>query len=454
MSSKSKAPKRPSALDPVSSEEIEALFQPLGGFSALALAVSGGADSMALMRFTRVWLDNFGPASQIDNTPPEIVVLTVNHGLRAEAVAEAEFVSRAAAEHGFAHVTLEWTGRKPRTGVQEAARTARYNLMSSFALANGYEAVVTAHQLDDQAETLLMRLARGSGLDGVAAMAARSEWVAPKASSGVAILRPLLSVPRSRLAASLTAIGARWLEDPSNSNERYERTLVRRSLSGGGTPLRAEALALSARRLGRARAALEAVSSEFIRRAVQSHPAGFGQIDLAELREAPAEIALRALAHMCVTFGERSGPPRLDRLEAAYERLAGQAPSGFTLGGCTFTVSRTRLRAFREAGRMGNPSLVLKPGQSALWDQRFAVRASDAAPGPVTVRPLGASGVCLARKLSASASAIPHLAAITSPAFWLGADLAAAPALTAFADPGLDSWTILCEANFIAPKSF
>jgi tRNA(Ile)-lysidine synthase len=456
MSRGPKARRRPSSLDPVSPREIEVLLRPLGDFPALALAVSGGADSMALMRFTRVWLDDFRQSPRPDGTPPKIFVLTVNHGLRAEAAAEAEFVSREAARLGFPHVTLEWTGCKPKTGVQAAARAARYNLMTAFARANGCEAVVTAHQLGDQAETLFMRLARGSGLDGLAAMTVRSYWTPPGAREGVAILRPLLSVPRSRLAASLAAAGARWIEDPSNANERYERTLTRRSLGGAETPLRPEALALSARRLGRARETLEAVSFAFIQRTVRLHPAGFGEIDLAELRKAPAEIGLRTLLYMCAAFGERFGQPRLERVEAAYERLAGPAPSGFTLGGCAFAVFGSRLRAFREAGRMGNPRLVLKPGETGFWDRRFAVTAPETAPGPLTVHALGADGVRSARKLSASSGAdprsIPHRAAVTAPGFWLDGELAAAPPLAAFASPDQHAWAISCEARFVPPE--
>lgn len=473
-----------SSRKPLSPEAIAALLRPLADFPRLALAVSGGADSMALMRFARIWLNQLQHHGSSDRPLPAIIVVTVNHGLRPEAADEAEFVARAAAETGFEHVTLVWTGDKPKTGVQEAARTARYNLMAEFARSRGCGAIVTAHHLDDQAETLLMRLARGSGPDGLASMSPRSIW-GDHLSSGVAILRPLLDIPKSRLVASLDAMGAGWVEDPSNSNKRYERASIRYSLkTSAALPLTSSALGLSARRLGRAREALETYAEQFILKAVRVHPAGFGEISLADLLEAPEDIAMRALTRMASTFGSRSTPPRLAKVEAAYLRLAGQAPSGFTLGGCAFTLSRGRLRACRETGRLHDPLLMLEPGRTALWDQRFLVTAPETAPSPLIVRALGSDGVRSARKLHPPSQTVPLMAAETSPGFWLpefpvsggcasdvtsasdvtcangvlaAMTLAAAPALGAFAPAPSPfgsvsrEWASQCRAEFILP---
>ena len=147
-------------------------FSPLEGYSSAALAVSGGPDSMALMHLASRWLSLKGRG------PASISVLTVDHGLRPESAAEAAFVGARAGALGFTHATLAWTGEKPKTGIQAGAREARYGLMTAYCREHGIACLVTAHTEDDQAETFLMRLRRGSGLDGLASMAAVSSAAA------------------------------------------------------------------------------------------------------------------------------------------------------------------------------------------------------------------------------------------------------------------------------------
>ena len=164
-------------------------------------------------------------------------------------------------ELGLAHAVLVWQREgSPSAALQARARAARYDLMAAYCHANGIPALVTAHHLDDQAETFLMRLKRGSGLDGLAAIPARGAW------AGIAVLRPLLDVPKARLVATLDAAGIAFVSDPSNSDPRFERARVRGSSDAfaalGLTP---EALALSARRLRRAREALDHEAARFPR---------------------------------------------------------------------------------------------------------------------------------------------------------------------------------------------
>ncbi len=170
----------------ISNASLLYAFSCLEPLPASVLAVSGGPDSMALMHLTRRCLDIKG------RPPAAVAVVTVDHGLRAESKEEAAFVADHARRLGFAHTTVEWTGEKPKTGIQAAARRARYDLLASHARACGIACIVTAHTEDDQAETLLMRLRRGSGIDGLAAMASVSEW------NGVAIVRPLLGFSKAR----------------------------------------------------------------------------------------------------------------------------------------------------------------------------------------------------------------------------------------------------------------
>ena len=194
--------------DPLSEAAADALLAPLGSFRAIVLAVSGGADSTALMHLAARWVLRSPSA-------PKLHVASVDHGLRPEAATEAEQVVAQAKALGLGARTLRWEGQKPAAGIQDAARRARYALLLELAIEVARDvlgdlpstAIVTAHTADDQAETVLMRLARGSGVDGLAAMpvVTRVERMslADGGMEGVALLRPLLAVPRARLVATL-----------------------------------------------------------------------------------------------------------------------------------------------------------------------------------------------------------------------------------------------------------
>ena len=145
--------------------EANALFHGLENLRGLVLAVSGGSDSTALLVMAARW------AKQLKKRRPKLLAVTIDHGLRPESAREAAAVKRLARQLGVPHRTLAWRGRKPKTGLQETARLARYALLAQAALREGYEHVLTAHTLDDQAETVLFRLARGSGVTGLAGMA-------------------------------------------------------------------------------------------------------------------------------------------------------------------------------------------------------------------------------------------------------------------------------------------
>jgi tRNA(Ile)-lysidine synthase len=421
---------------PFTDGEIQALFQRLARHTQLALAASGGADSTALMLLIRRWLDVLPPAA------PQITVLTVDHRLRNEARAEAGWVCALAGELGFAHRTLAWEEEKPKTGIQAAARAARYDLMTSFCHERGIPAIVTAHNRDDQAETFVMRLARGSGVDGLAGMAAISQW------RGIDLLRPLLDVSRARLEDFLTSKSQSWLEDPSNRDDRYERVRIRdalRAVEALGLPR--ERLALTARRLSRARDALEAVTVDFLKSALAVHEAGIGEMAYSALLEAPDEIALRAMSRLCLAFGGGEAPPRLSKLEAAYGTLRG-APARLTLGGCHFALRRGRLVVSREYGRLSRAQTLLSPGQETVWDRRFAVRFPATAPGPVALRPLGADGLKALKSAHGTHAPAPRAAALALPSLWLRGKLIYAPSI-AFASGPPDGWIEQASTEFI-----
>lgn len=408
---------------PISSIEARAAFASLASFLRLALAVSGGADSMSLLHLMAVWRAE-------GRAQPDLTVLTVDHGLRAESRDEAAMVARMAASLGLPHAILTWTRDEKRGGaLQERAREARYDLMAAYCHAHDIPALVTAHHLDDQAETFLMRLKRGSGLDGLAAIPEESMW------SGIAVLRPLLDLPKTRLAATLAAAGLGWVEDPSNRDERFERVAVRANHEAlaklGLTP---EALARSARRLRRARAALDDAAREFLAAHGAMNEAGYCAIERAALIAAPEEIALRVLARAVNAVSGREAPLRLAKLESLLEGLSEYPKAAHTLGGCRLQPMGERLAVFRETRRTGLPSLHLAPGERALWDNRFAVELQSSASAPVTVAALGEERWRDLRGLAPWLDELPRFAGATLPACFDG-DQILVPNLCHNADP-------------------
>ena len=430
----------------VGDDELDALFAPLADYSVVIAAVSGGADSVGMMHLLARW-------QQRRAQPPKVTIATVDHGLRPASRAEAEWVAARAQELGFEAALLTWSGEKPTTGIQDAARAARYALLADLArhsAPQGPVAVVTAHTEDDQAETLLMRLARGSGVDGLAGMAPARPLDGDKR---VMLLRPLLPVAGERLRATLRSLSAQWIEDPSNDATRFERVQVRKAhdvlaLLGIGN----EKIALSARRLARAKAAIDAGVDKLKRDAdLDLHAGAFASFDRGAWLGGVEELRIRMVGSLIASFGGRSEPLRLSRLEALATRMEGDGFDGATLAGAMVSRHGGIVRVQREPGRVPLPSFVLAPGASATWDGRFLVAASDQAPGPIEVRPLGGGGYAALRRQLAVEPAFPASAAAMLPAFWRSGSLVAVPTLTAVAGPvtGLEAADRLYSAEFL-----
>jgi tRNA(Ile)-lysidine synthase len=425
---------------PISSGEARAAFAPLNRFPRLALAVSGGADSMALLHLIARWRAE-GALKR------EVTVLTVDHGLRASSRAEAAMVGRVAASLDLPHATLTWTRDERQSGgLQERARQGRYDVMAAYCQAHDIPALVTAHHLDDQAETFLMRLKRGSGLDGLAAIPEESAW------SGVAVLRPLLDIHKARLAATLTEAGVTWVEDPSNSDQRFERARMRACGDAlaklGLTP---EALARSASRLRRARAALDHAADRFLVEQGAMSEAGYCLIARDALVVLPAEIALRVLARAVNAVGGRETPLRLAKLEALLASLLESPKAAHTLGGCRLQPVGDRLGIFRETRGIGLPTLLLAPGERALWDNRFRVELEAAARAPVTVAALGEARWRDLRTTARWLDALPRFAGATLPACLAGGSIVL-PRLGLGSD-GDDETAIHFRARFVNAPS-
>lgn len=405
--------------EPVTDAEFAAAMARLGPFApapSIAVAVSGGADSMALVLLTWRWAAALGGS---------VVALTVDHRLRTGSAAEAATVGSWMAGRGIAHATLAWAAPPPGA-TQAMARAARYDLLEAACRDRGIGDLLLGHTLDDQAETVLLRLAKGSGIDGLAGMAALRQ------RSSVRLLRPLLGVTKARLRATCSAFNQPWIEDPSNLNPRFARARLRRAALDGlaAEGLTIERLAETARRAGLARAALDGLAVERITRAATVFPEGHVVADRAGLLAAPAELALRALMRCLIAVGGAVYPPRYERLERLHAELAAGGGEARTLGGCLVRPTGpagTRLLICREPAA-ATECLTAVSGTELRWDGRFRVMVPrdlvPDGPEPHKVRCLGAAG-----RAALPDSGLPAVVLATLPGLWQGERLVAAPAL-------------------------
>lgn len=333
---------------PISAREARRLFASFKTAPALVLAVSGGPDSVALMWLAARWRRSLARG-------PQLTVVTVDHGLRPEAAREAREVRGLAADLGLPHRTLRWRGAKPKTGLPAAAREARYRLLAQAARAVGASHVLTAHTRDDQAETLLMRMLRGSGLAGLSAMASVSE------RDGIVLARPLLDVPKAQLIATLKRAKVGFADDPSNRDTAFTRPRLRALLpqlaAEGGD---ARTLVRLASRLARANAAVEVLADgaeRFLRLRDRdvAPQAGVRSFEALAFAALPDEVRLRLLLRAIDALGHE-GPAELGKVEslmAVLDRAIAAAPRAAangrpvlkqTLAGALISLAGGRIR--------------------------------------------------------------------------------------------------------------
>jgi tRNA(Ile)-lysidine synthase len=331
-----------------------------------AVGVSGGADSLALLLLLADWAEERGL--------PAPVTLTVDHGLQPHSKKQADEVVMRAAEHGLTAHVLRWRGRKPVADIESAAREARYKLMGDWCLRHGIRCLFVAHSLDDQAETFLLRLMRGSGVDGLAAMAEVAPFPSPNCAD-LRVARPLLGLPRARLRAFLSGRGESWFDDEMNADPRFARARLR-----AGWPVleklgfSAGRIAAAAGHLARARAALDQDASDLLSRALRRE----GQcvfLDGGALSSAPEEVRNRCLARILMQVSGRIYRPRYERLERLADAIRLEhLKGGRTLHGCCIGPASKREACFgprtvriareRRANLRRNGVVAVKPGNS------------------------------------------------------------------------------------------
>nr|WP_047995970.1 tRNA lysidine(34) synthetase TilS [Puniceibacterium sp. IMCC21224] len=409
----------------------------------IGLAVSGGGDSMAMLTLAHNWSRVWGV---------RLWVVTVDHGLRPEAASEAAMVAAECGELGWPHATLRWHW-DGQGNVQDAARRARLNLIDRWR--NGIAHVLMAHTRDDLAETFLMRLGRGSGVDGLSAMQAR-RFVGSEPGSGVELLpedvtqthmppdgaypaeraenrngfqviRPCLDMRRAELRHYLTTLKGRWVEDPSNDDRGYDRVRMRQLLQNlDAEGLGAEVLSATATRLARARPALRARAAQVWTEIGTSvcagnTPLGDLQLDRDGLAKVEADTRLRLLAAALQYISTNSYRPRVEALEALLDKV--QSGGAGTLHGCEIRANGAAIRVTREPRAVAAQRAVV--GDGTLWDRRWKFFHNDFI--GLTIRSLGEDGWGQCQEHNSNTPAFRYARAL--PSVWDGDRLVACDAM-------------------------
>ena len=399
--------------------------------SDLGLAVSGGGDSMAMLYLAHNWTREYGV---------RLWVVTVDHGLRPESAAEAEMVAEECAALGWPHATLRWKW-EGSGNVQDAARRARLSLIDQWR--GDLRHVLFAHTLDDQAETVLMRLARGSGVDGLSGMLASRDvaphamtvpapedgqitGVAPRRHSvmpGYRVLRPCLRMERAQLRHYLKVLKGRWVDDPSNDNREFGRVRVRHLLNlMREEGITATVLSDTARRMARARDGLKARLVDAVRSLSSDAPLGQVRIDRDGFAALDDETRLRLLTSGLRYAAGAEYRPRAASSEALLQQVL--SGKGGTLHGAEVLVEKAHLRIIRGTSAVAGVETRL----DALWDGQWCLADPDGAcPAGARIRALGEDGWC--QILDRSALGLPFRAALTLPSVWSDGALLACPAL-------------------------
>jgi tRNA(Ile)-lysidine synthase len=406
------------AATPLTLGEFTTLLASLARFESpplLAVGVSGGPDSLALVILADRWARE---------RRGEVCALSVDHRLRPESGDEVRRLAAWLSARDIRHEILVWAGEKPRTGIQEAARLARYRLLSGWCREHGCLHLLTAHHRDDQIETHLIRRRAHSGPDGLAGMSAIREL------ADCRLLRPLLGVARDRLLALLETEGQPFITDPSNFDPAFERARLRRGGGAPGNGVDASRLLAEIRGFGEMRAAREREQNALFARYVSLHPAGFAVLDPAVLPQTSPEIAGRLLSGITATIGGAAYPPRRERIARLREVLGGTPLRGHTLGGCRFSRWRERILVTRELANAA-PPLRLRPGESIIWDRRFEIVTPRDDNRPFTIGYLGLAG---AARLDLGTpqltqAGLPRLLLPVLPAVWDEEGVAAVPHL-------------------------
>ncbi len=435
---------------PVSSTEFDDLMSVIGYFEpkpTLAVATSGGADSMALLLLAHQWANKNGG---------KVISITVNHNLRPEAKEEAEYVADFCARLGIEHNTLSWKyHKKPDSAIQAQARAARYELLTDYCRNNDILHLLTAHHQGDQAETLFLRLIHGSNISGLSCMPAQN------IVSGVRLLRPLLAIPKERLIAYLKINHQDWIEDPSNQNCNYERVRIRNSLRDNGKIKQSASILSDA--FSKVRNILENSIASELTNNVSIYESGYAVIQ-------SAEISLPALSALITTLSGEEHPPRREKLENIHTAIESQKLIRRNIAGLLFEKINTgEILVYREEKAIEQP-VIIGENTEIYWDKRFLLKWKNIDPATenkaysLQIRALGSDGLAKIKKSS------PYLLKNMPPArilrclpsFWLLEELINVPHIAYMAKntnenisvPAIETCIKFYPAKALAGSSF
>ncbi|MEX0969022.1 MAG: tRNA lysidine(34) synthetase TilS [Paracoccaceae bacterium] len=371
----------------------------------LGVAVSGGGDSLALLHLLHSW----------GKRP--LLAVTVDHGLRPAAVSEAAQVAAVCDSLGIAHTVLRWRNWNGQGNLQDAARRARQQLIAAWAGEAGISAVALGHTADDQAETFLMRLARGSGVDGLAAMGSARQHGA------LTWLRPLLRAERATLRAYLQDIGQSWADDPSNDDPQFTRIRMRRAAPQlAELGLDKDVLTATAAQMRRARIALDFATRQLAENVALASAIGMITLNRHDYGTAPEELRLRLLSGALGWIGGAEYRPRLDSLSALDAQISKHDATGRCLQGVQIIPEGETVLMVRETAACDSLTLT-EDTDTLLWDGRWRffgdLRAGD------EIAPLGAAG--LTKCSDWRDSGWPRAALMATPGHWRDGRLIAAP---------------------------
>lgn len=374
----------------------------------LAVATSGGADSLCLLLLTHRWAEEKGG---------KVIGLTVDHGLRPESKDEALRIHTWAKERNIEHIILNWSGEKPRSRLQEKARQARYKLLTNWCKEHQISTLLLGHHQQDQEETFWMRLSAGSGLDGLSGMTRQ------KTKDGITILRPLLQFPKDRLKETLRAENQLWIEDPTNKSLSFLRGRLRSVLENEG---------LSQRRLIDVMDKLR-VDADFIRDAlyktiensVQLCEGGYIVLDKQEFETLHPALSKRLISYLLQWFSGKDYPPSHSQILGIVEKLKISSP--FTAGGVYWYPKADKFILRREVSKIEKAISLTSLDKDILWDQRYWLKVDikKVVKEETILAPLGAHS-SLKKKIHSS---IPSSIWPTLPTLWLNGKVVSIPHL-------------------------
>jgi tRNA(Ile)-lysidine synthase len=351
---------------PLSEREFSDLMMPLGPFEPkpkLAIAFSGGADSTAMVLLAARWAKRRGG---------EVLAVTVDHGLRPGSAAEAKLAQSRIKALGIDSTILRWKNSQPNSGIQNAARMARYALMSGWCRRKGILHLLLAHHQEDQAETMLHRLGRQTGADGLAGMARIRE------TADVRLLRPCLNISRNRLRAVVEAQGIEWVEDPSNQDPAYARVRLRNLLPALEVEqISPVALGGTALRLAEVRQSMETQTALVLARTAEMSSLGYVRLNSAAIIDTEREIARRILERLLGTVGGNVYPARRHAADNLLDDIRRKGRfRARTLAGCRIIQNKDDVLIVREVARCPIQNVI--PGVWMDWDNRYRILISAA----------------------------------------------------------------------------